>query len=137
MPGWESEEAGARLLASPPPYRRDSCTLTVSDVTLPNSSSYQNLLSPLWTNETRAYVYTSDDAGTPPNEQFSSYHLRPKSAQVPTEAQAGNILRREDISRVADTVCTLSGCSALIKSVGCSKFAANVFTYLRHLCCFR
>ncbi|CCG28214.1 non-specific serine/threonine protein kinase [Caenorhabditis elegans] len=58
----------SRFLSSPPPDRRTSFASTMSDtnssITIPMSSSYQNLLSPMWS----TMKYSSDDNETPPNE---------------------------------------------------------------------
>ncbi|CAD6192934.1 unnamed protein product [Caenorhabditis auriculariae] len=65
-----------RFLSSPPPDRRTSFASTASDassITIPMSSSYQNLLSPMWS----TVKYYSDDNETPPNEPIR----RPRSAQ--------------------------------------------------------
>ncbi|CAI2350338.1 unnamed protein product [Caenorhabditis sp. 36 PRJEB53466] len=57
-----------RCISSPPPDRRTSFASTMSDtnssITIPMSSSYQNLLSPMWSTA----KYASDDNETPPNE---------------------------------------------------------------------
>uniref|UniRef100_A0A1I7XF02 ZP domain-containing protein n=1 Tax=Heterorhabditis bacteriophora TaxID=37862 RepID=A0A1I7XF02_HETBA len=74
VPGVEPDD-GPRL-SSPPPDRRSSFASTTSDassMTIPMSSSYQNLLSPMWT----CVKYYSDDNETPPNEPIH----RPRSAQ--------------------------------------------------------
>ena len=69
----------SRFLSSPPPDRRTSFASTMSDtnssITIPMSSSYQNLLSPMWS----TMKYSSDDNETPPNEPSPR---RSKSALV-------------------------------------------------------
>ncbi|VDL78232.1 unnamed protein product [Nippostrongylus brasiliensis] len=62
--------------SSPPPDRRSSFASTTSDcssITIPMSSSYQSLLSPMWTSA----KYSIDECETPPYEPIS----RPRSAQ--------------------------------------------------------
>uniref|UniRef100_A0A8R1IX64 Uncharacterized protein n=1 Tax=Caenorhabditis japonica TaxID=281687 RepID=A0A8R1IX64_CAEJA len=69
----------SRCISSPPPDRRTSFASTMSDtnssITIPMSSSYQNLLSPMWS----TMKYSSDDNETPPNEPTPR---RSKSALV-------------------------------------------------------
>ncbi|VDO36025.1 unnamed protein product [Haemonchus placei] len=64
-------------ISSPPPDRRSSIASTLSDassITIPMSSSYQSLLSPLWTRS----KYSIDEYETPPNEPIT----RSRSVQV-------------------------------------------------------
>ncbi|ETN79327.1 hypothetical protein NECAME_09903 [Necator americanus] len=76
-------EIDAQRSSSPPPDRRGSYASTLSDnssITIPMSSSYQSLLSPMWT----SIKYSIDECETPPNELSS----RPRSAQ---ERIGGNV----------------------------------------------
>lgn len=64
-------------VSSPPPDRRSSYASTASDnssITIPMSSSYQSLLSPMWTST----KYSLDEYDTPPNEPIT----RPRSVLV-------------------------------------------------------
>lgn len=80
VPGMDADDNDCIRLSSPPPDRRCSFASTTSDhssVTIPMSSSYQNLLSPMWT---CVKYYGEETVETPP--ATTELLRRPRSAQV-------------------------------------------------------
>ncbi|PAV60219.1 hypothetical protein WR25_21469 [Diploscapter pachys] len=97
----------SRLLSPPPDKRRASTISDVSSVTIPMSSSYQNLLSPIWS--TTKY-YPDEMGGTPPNEKDTYLHVRPASAQsnVSSECICPPVLLSPVLSRPIRSLSTTS-----------------------------
>ncbi|PAV65130.1 hypothetical protein WR25_18485 [Diploscapter pachys] len=95
-------------LSSPPPDKRRASTISdVSSVTIPMSSSYQNLLSPIWS--TTKY-YPDEMESTPPNEKDTHLHVRPASAQsnVSSECICPPVLLSPVLSRPIRSLSTTS-----------------------------